>query len=89
MDDGESQIRPSSRSRNSHCQPRARSKRILDLAVPLALLLVTIVHNSESLDTELNEMRREGLEYHDISIYIEEKVEYVHSRIALKPGNWH
>ena len=30
-------------------------------------------------------MRREGLEYHDISIYIEEKVEYVHSRIALKP----
>ncbi len=30
-------------------------------------------------------MREEGLEKHDISIYVEEKIEYVHSRIALAP----
>ena len=30
-------------------------------------------------------MRLEGIEKHDISIYIEERVEYVHSRISLKP----
>jgi len=30
-------------------------------------------------------MRREGLAKHDISVYVEERVEYIHSRIALKP----
>ena len=30
-------------------------------------------------------MRQEGLESHDISIFVEEKTEYIHSRISLKP----
>jgi len=30
-------------------------------------------------------MRHEGLEKFDISVFVEEKVEYIHSRIALKP----
>ncbi len=30
-------------------------------------------------------MREDGLERHDVSMYVEEKVDYIHSRIALKP----
>ena len=49
------------------------------------MLINTVVRTVDTLDAEINEMRREGLEYHDISIFAEERVEYVHSRVALKP----
>ena len=49
------------------------------------MLINTVVCTVDTLDAEINEMRREGLEYHDISIFAEERVEYVHSRVALKP----
>jgi len=42
------------------------------------------IQRTDSLDTEIEEMRLEGLEKHDISIFVEEKVEYIHSRISLK-----
>jgi hypothetical protein len=38
-----------------------------------------------SFDTEIDNMRQEGFEKHDISIYAEERVEYIHSRITLQP----
>jgi hypothetical protein len=40
---------------------------------------------TRSLDTHLQSMRQEGLEFHDISIFVEEKTEYIHSRISLRP----
>ena len=49
------------------------------------ILFVHIIQISVSLDTQIAEMRQEGLERHDISIYVEERVEYIHSRIDLKP----
>jgi hypothetical protein len=36
------------------------------------------------LDTELESMRQEGLEKHDISIFMEERAEFIHSRISTK-----
>ncbi len=49
------------------------------------ILFVHIIQISVSLDTQIAEMSQEGLERHDISIYVEERVEYIHSRIDLKP----
>jgi hypothetical protein len=37
-----------------------------------------------SLDTELVNMREEGLESHDISIFVEERTEHIHSKISLR-----
>ena len=51
----------------------------------LTLVLYIQIKVSNSLDTEIQSMRREGIEKYDISIYVEEKVEYIHSRIALRP----
>jgi len=49
------------------------------------LLAVISVNITNGLDSEILSMRREGLAKHDISVYVEERVEYIHSRIALKP----
>jgi len=38
-----------------------------------------------SIDTELENMRQENIETHDVSIFVEKKIEYIHSRISLKP----
>jgi len=63
-----------------------RKLSILDLRI-VAILL--IMYNKltpvNSFDTEIESMREEGLDKHDISIFIEERVEYIHSRISLKP----
>jgi len=37
------------------------------------------------IDVEIENMRKEGLKKHDISIFVEERVEYIHSKIALRP----
>lgn len=60
---------------------RGHGNRILDLVIVLAL----IVSNVYSMDVEIESMRKEGLKKHDISIFVEERVEYIHSRVALKP----
>jgi len=38
-----------------------------------------------SLDTELESIRQEKIESQDVSIFVEERVQYIHSRISLKP----
>ena len=43
------------------------------------------INRVDAFDTEIENMRQEGLERYDISIYVEERVEYIHSRIDLKP----
>ncbi len=43
-----------------------------------------LTQRTTGLDTEIEDMRLEGLEKHDISLFIEEKVVYIHSRISLK-----
>jgi len=40
---------------------------------------------TKSLDTEIEKMRKENIRKHDISIFVEERVEYIHSRITLRP----
>jgi len=50
----------------------------------IIFLQISIVSVS-SLDSTLENIREEGLEKHDISVFIEKKVEFIHSRISLKP----
>lgn len=49
------------------------------------MLIIVYITHTYALDTEIELMQREGLAKHDISVYVEERVEYIHSRIALKP----
>jgi len=51
----------------------------------LVLLLAVTITSVHSLDKEIESMREEGLEKHDISIFVEEKVEYIHAQIPLQP----
>jgi hypothetical protein len=39
--------------------------------------------NVDGFDTEIENMRQEGLEKHNISIFVEEREFYIHSRIVL------
>ena len=55
---------------------------ISGLTIAVCFVLVSTVN---SFDTEIDNMRQEGFEKHDISIYTEERVEYIHSRITLQP----
>ena len=71
MDDGECQ------SRSNRPGPSRR--------VVLFISLILQIRLSSSLDNELQTMRLEGIEKHDINIYIEQRVEYVHSQILLNP----
>lgn len=61
------------------------SKRIIVNRLLLFLLLMQMCVKAKGIDAVIESMREEGLEKHDISIFLEEKVEYIHSRIALKP----
>ena len=51
----------------------------------MIVLLFLVFGATNGFDTEIENMRREGIERHDISIFVEEKVEYIHSRITLQP----
>jgi len=50
----------------------------------MLIVIFMKVQEIECLDNLIEDMRLEGLEKHDISIFIEEKVVYIHSRISLK-----
>ncbi len=41
--------------------------------------------NANGMDVEIERMRGEGVENSDIGIYVEERVEFIHSRISLRP----
>jgi len=48
-------------------------------------MLLVVVVKANCLDLEIEDMRLDGPERHDISIFIETSTEYIHSRIFLKP----
>jgi hypothetical protein len=56
----------------------------LALGLFLSTLFTKLVVTN-CLDMELESIRDEGLVLHDVSIFVEERVEYIHSRISLKP----
>jgi hypothetical protein len=55
------------------------------LTLTISLVLQISIVSVSSLDSTLENIREEGLEKHDISIFVEKKVEFIHSRISLKP----
>ena len=61
------------------------SKRGISHLVILTLFMILNVSQTGGFDVEIENMRQEGLEKFDISIFAEERVEYIHSRITLKP----
>jgi hypothetical protein len=61
------------------------SKRGVSHIVILTLIMILNVSQTGGFDVEIENMRQEGLEKFDISIFAEERVEYIHSRITLKP----
>ena len=61
------------------------SKRGISHFVILTLFMILSVSQTGGFDVEIENMRQEGLEKFDISIFAEERVEYIHSRITLKP----
>lgn len=50
----------------------------------MLICIVVQIRSTQSLDIEIEDMRLEGLEKHDVSLFVEEKVIYIHSRISLK-----
>lgn len=73
MEDGEHR----SRSRDGGV---SRSPLIFAIFIILSAYIV----NVNSLDETLDSIKEESLERHDVSIYVEKKVEFIHSRIPLK-----
>ena len=61
------------------------TKRGLTHTLILTFIVITNLSQTDSFDVEIESMRQEGLEKFDISIFAEERVEYIHSRITLKP----
>ena len=61
------------------------SKRGVSHISILTFIVILNLSQTESFDVEIENMRQEGLEKFDISIFAEERVEYIHSRISLKP----
>jgi len=51
----------------------------------LILLIYFFLTTTKALDTEIEYMRSEGFGKHDISLFVEERVEFIHSRIQLQP----
>ena len=51
----------------------------------VTLLILTFSQCSNGIDDEIEQIRREGVEKFDISILVEEKAEFIHSRITLRP----
>ncbi len=55
------------------------------LGLFLTLTLFFSISHVSSFDNELESIRQENIVSHDVSIFIEERVQYIHSRISLKP----
>jgi hypothetical protein len=53
------------------------------LKIPLLLLIVTKI--TCGFDDEITLMNRDGIDKFDISIHIEDRVEFLHSRVTLRP----
>ena len=51
----------------------------------LTLLILAQIQCTNGIDDEIEQIRREGVEKFDISVLIEEKAEFIHSRITLRP----
>jgi len=51
----------------------------------LQLLLVCKIKESCCLDSVIEQIRQEGIEKLDIGVMLEERVEFIHSKIALRP----
>jgi len=66
---------------------RSRGVKPCLLTLTLKFLLLTYYFASvSSLDIALENMRRQDIVVeHDVSIFVEKKIEYIHSRISLKP----
>ena len=62
-----------------------RSTHVRGIGFISFIILTQLLYDVNSLDIEIENMRREGLEKHDVSIFVEERVEYIHSRILLGP----
>ncbi len=65
-----------------------RQSRGRGLNLVLLLMYLFILSNIVSvntLDSTLDIIREEGVEKSDISIFVEKRVEFIHSRIVLKP----
>jgi len=67
---------------SKHEPKRSRGLVPYFLLIPILLYFVKSVNG---LDSEIESMREEGLQKFDISVYIEERVEFIHSKIDLKP----
>ena len=51
----------------------------------LALVFCLILELVNCMDVEIENMRREGIERHEIGFFVEDRVEFVHSKISLRP----
>ena len=61
------------------------SKRGRGIGPLLILLLMIMFECIACLDDEIDQMRKEGIEKFDIGIFVEVRVEFVHSKISLRP----
>jgi hypothetical protein len=60
-----------------------RTERSLGLALVLTMIMISHISISKSFNIEIENMRHEGLERFDVSIFAEERVAYIHSKISL------
>ena len=48
-------------------------------------LILLTCNYVECMDVEIEQMRLEGIEKHDVGIFVEHMVEFIHSKISLRP----
>ena len=60
--------------------PKRRSRSLEN-----TLLLLLSLEYVVCMDVEIEQMRLEGIEKHDIGILVEDRVEFIHSKISLRP----
>lgn len=49
------------------------------------IILVLLLNYVNSIDDEIELIRREGIDKFDVSIVIEERVDFLHTRVTLRP----
>ena len=59
--------------------------RILELKIAIIIILIAIVKNVNGIDDEIEQIRKEGIDKFDVSILIEKRVDFLHTRITLRP----
>lgn len=61
------------------------SKRSRHGNLTTVVIILILIYNVDGIDEEIEIIRKEGIDKFDISILVEERVDFIHTRITLRP----